>query len=142
MVDKLSKKQRSYCMSRVKNKNTDLESLVRSELRRRNLKFKTNYKDIPGSPDIAFPSRKTAVFIDGDFWHGYRFPEWARKLSPFWREKISLNRKRDVRNFQKIRKMGWTLIRLWQHDLENDFTKSLNRILEVIKPNLKHRKIS
>lgn len=142
MVDNLSRKQRSYCMSRVKNKNTDIELLVCSELKKRKVSFKTNYKVVPGSPDIAFPSRKVAVFIDGDFWHGYRFPRWESKISPFWREKISLNRKRDAKNFRKIRRMGWRSIRLWQHDLESDFTKSLNRILEIVGLNFKHRKIS
>jgi DNA mismatch endonuclease (patch repair protein) len=132
MPDTLSKKQRSYCMSRVRNKGTDIEFLICSELKRRKLRFKKNYKLMPGSPDIAFPDKKLAIFIDGDFWHGYHFPKWKSRVSPFWRKKISINRSRDLKNFRKIRRMGWRLIRLWQHDLEKNFDKSLNKILEQL----------
>jgi len=73
------------------------------------------------------------VFIDGDFWHGYRFPAWEEKVSDFWKNKISKNRERDVRNHRKLRKMGWTVIRMWQHEIERDLDGSIIRIIEAVK---------
>ena len=68
-------------------------------------------KNLPGKPDIVFTKRKIAIFIDGDFWHGYRFPTWKDSLSDFWQKKIEQNRIRDRKNFNKLRKRGWKVIR-------------------------------
>ena len=107
-------------MSRVHNRDTDLERTVRSELHKRGLRFRKHVRRLPGSPDIVFVSCRVAVFVDGDFWHGYRFPAWEQTLSDFWRRKIRKNRERDKRNFRKLRALGWTVIRLWQHQIERD----------------------
>ena len=111
MPDKLTPKQRSYCMSRVKGKDTSLEKVVRSGLQKRGLRFRKHPSGLPGKPDIIFPKEKIAVFIDGDFWHGYRFPQWQYKLKPFWKRKISETRKRDRNNFMKLKRKGWTVIK-------------------------------
>ena len=132
MVDNLTKKQRSYCMSRVKNKDTDIERIVRSELHKRGYRFRKHVKKLPGTPDIVLPRAKVAVFIDGDFWHGYRFPAWEHKVSEFWKEKIRKNRERDKKNFQKLRNMGWKVIRLWKHEVKSDLARSIGRITEAI----------
>ena len=63
-------------------------------------------RSLPGSPDVVFPRQRVAVFIEGDFWHGYRFPRWADTLKPYWREKIERNRGRDRKNHAKLRRMG------------------------------------
>ena len=115
-------------MSRVKGKDTSIEVLVRSELHSRGYRFRKHVKELPGRPDIAFSKAKVAVFIDGDFWHGYRFPAWESDVSDFWKKKITSNRARDQRNFSKLRSMGWKVIRLWQHEVLNDLEKSLMRI--------------
>lgn len=133
MPDNLTKDQRSYSMSRVKNKDTDIEKLVQSELAKRGLAFQTHLRQLPGSPDIVFPGAKLAVFVDGDFWHGYRFPAWQDKVSDFWREKISINRRRDRKNFRRLRRMGWTVIRIWQHQVEHCLDRSIQRILEDLE---------
>lgn len=133
MSDNLTPEQRSYCMSRVKGKDTGLERLVRSELHRRGLRFRKHVKDLPGRPDIVFSKARVAVFIDGDFWHGYRFPSWEHKVSDFWKTKISKNRERDRKNHRKLRKMGWKVIRLWQHDLKRDFDGCIARIISAVK---------
>ena len=132
MVDNLTSEQRSYCMSRVKNKDTDIERLVRSELHRRGYRFNKNVRNLPGSPDIVFSKIKFAVFIDGDFWHGYRFPTWEHKVSDFWKKKIGTNRERDQNNFRKLRKMGWRVLRIWQHELKKDRVKCIEKIVTTI----------
>ena len=133
MPDNLTPEQRSHCMSRIKGKDTGLERKVRSELHKRGFRFRKHVKELPGKPDIVFPKAKVAVFIDGDFWHGYRFPSWKHKVSEFWREKISKTRERDRRNFRKLRTMGWHVIRLWQHEIEKDFESCIQRITQTIE---------
>ena len=129
MVDNLSKKQRSYCMSRVKSKDTVLETRVRTELFKRGLRFRKHVAALPGRPDIVFHTAKLAVFLDGDFWHGYRYPTWQHTLPKFWREKIGRNRDRDRRNFAKLRRMGWRVLRIWQHDIERDLRSCADKVL-------------
>ena len=82
------------------------------------MKFRKHDKSLPGRPDIVFPKERVAVFIDGDFWHGWRLPAWEHKLSKFWRDKLHANRRRDRRNFRKLRTSGWKVIRIWQHQLK------------------------
>ena len=133
-MDNLTKKQRSYCMSRVKGKDTGIEKAVRSSLHNRGFRFRKHVKDLPGKPDVVFKREKVAVFIDGDFWHGYRFPVWEHKVSDFWKNKIASNRKRDIKNHSKLKRMGWKVVRIWQHELNKDFEKCIARIiLEVQK---------
>ena len=133
MPDNLTTEQRSYCMSRIKGKDTGLETRVRSELHKRGFRFRKHLKELPGKPDVVFTKAKVAVFIDGDFWHGYRFPTWEHKVSDFWKTKISKNRERDAKNYRRLRDMGWTVIRLWQHDLERDFEGSIRKIVSAVK---------
>jgi len=120
MTDNLTPEQRSYCMSRIRGKDTGLERRLRSELETLGLQFETYVKSLPGKPDIVFPNDRIAVFVDGDFWHGYRFPAWEHTLSAFWRKKIGKTRQRDQQNFRRLRKMGWQIIRIWQHELKKD----------------------
>ena len=131
MADNLTPEQRSYCMSRVRGRNTDLEKFVWNELRTRGLRFRKHVSDLPGSPDIVLLKSKTVVFVDGDFWHGYRFPVWRKKVSDFWKVKIEKNRTRDRRNFQKLRRRGWKVIRIWQHQLERDSESCIQKVISA-----------
>ena len=132
MADNLTSEQRSRCMSSVRNRDTDLERLVRSGLHKRGLRFKKHVKGLPGTPDIVFTSQAIAVFIDGDFWHGYRFPAWKYKLSDFWKAKIAKNRERDRKNFRKLKRMGWRVIRIWQHEIRADVDACIDRIVSAV----------
>ena len=133
MPDTLTKKQRSYCMSQVKAKDTSLEVQIRSILHNKGYRFRKHVKSLPGKPDIVFPSTKVVVFIDGDFWHGYRFPQWQHTLSPFWQKKIGGNRLRDQKNFRKLRKDGWKVIRIWQHEIKKDINLCIRKIEVKLK---------
>ena len=128
MSDHLTPEQRSRAMKRVKLKDGSLEVLVQRELRARGLKFRRHIRTLPGRPDIVFPKQKVAVFVDGDFWHGWRLPAWEHKLSPFWRDKLHTNRARDQRNFRKLRALGWKVVRLWQHDVLRNIAACIQRV--------------
>jgi len=132
-VDNLSKSQRSYCMSRVKGKDTGLERAVRSALHKRGYRFRKHVRGLPGKPDIVFVKARLVVFLDGDFWHGYRFPQWEKTLAKFWRDKIGETRKRDQRNFAKLRRMGWRVMRIWEHSIEKDLDEVVKRIVRAVK---------
>jgi DNA mismatch endonuclease (patch repair protein) len=120
-------------MSRVKNRDTDLERVVRSELHKRGLRFRKHVRELTGTPDIVFPRHGLAVFIDGDFWHGWRYPSWKHDLTEFWRRKIETNRERDRRNFRSLRRDGWNVIRVWQHEIEADMESCVDRIQRALQ---------
>jgi DNA mismatch endonuclease (patch repair protein) len=131
-VDNLTRAQRSLCMSRVRNSDTSLELLLRRELHRRGLRYALHRKDLAGTPDIVFAAARLAVFVNGDFWHGFGYSRWEHSLSSFWRKKIELNKRRDRRNARKLRRSGWRVITIWQHQLKRDPSACVRRVLETI----------
>jgi len=132
MTDNLTPEQRSFCMSRVKGRDTATEMRLRSELHRRGLRFRKHVSSVVGTPDIVFRRAGVAVFVDGDFWHGYRFPMWKDSLSSFWQEKIAATRARDKRNSRRLRREGWKVVRLWQHEIESDLDACVRLIVNAI----------
>lgn len=131
VADNLTTAQRSYCMSRVRVNGTDIEQAVVDAVHRRRWRYEAQAKDLPGKPDVIFRRLKVAVFVDGDFWHGYRFPTWRDSLSKFWQEKIEKTRRRDQRNFGKLRRQGWVVLRVWQHEVHDDIEQVMERICDA-----------
>ena len=132
MPDNLTREQRSYCMSRVKGKDTGLETRVRSELHKRGFRFRKHLKELPGKPDIVFTKARVAVFLDGDFWHGYGFATWQDTVSPSWKAKIAKTIERDKKYDRQLHDRGWTVLRLWQHQIEQDFENSIKYIASAV----------
>jgi DNA mismatch endonuclease (patch repair protein) len=132
-MDIVSPKVRSKIMAAVKSKNTSLERFVFAQLKKKGIRFKAHYNRVPGTPDVALPSHKKAIFIDGDFWHGFRFPAWKKTIkSKFWRDKIESNRQRDLRTFRKLRRLGWKVLRIWGHEIHNDPSGTMRRVREFV----------
>lgn len=105
-------------MASIRSTGTKPEREVFSYLRRKGIYFQKHYRRAHGRPDIALPRKKIAVFVDGDFWHGWKFKDWGHKLPQvYWKEKIEGNMRRDKRNFRKLRKEGWRVLRVWEHQL-------------------------
>jgi len=130
MADKFDKETRSRIMAAIPSTNTSPERVVFREIRKQNIHFQRHYKKALGTPDLAIPSRKIAVFIDGDFWHGFRYPVWKGRLrNSFWRKKIERNRKRDKLYHGRLRRMGWKVLRVWEHQLKNDFGGTIDKII-------------
>ena len=133
MADIMSREKRSALMSRIRGKDTRIERMVAVALTARGLRPKRHAPDLPGKPDFVFRDHRLAVFVDGDFWHGWRFPAWKHKLTPPWRPKIAETRKRDGRNFARLRRRGWRVVRLWEHQIEADLQASVIRILTALE---------
>lgn len=133
MADVLTPEQRRLNMSRVRAKNTKPETTLRSALHLRGLRFRIHRKDLPGSPDIVFPRHKIAIFIDGCFWHGC--PKHGVRPSTnqkFWVDKIEANRKRDKIASRELRKLGWKVIRIWEHDVKRNVSRVLRSIESAV----------
>lgn len=113
-MDRITKEQRSKLMSKVKGKNTKLELMLFELLQKNGFLFESHYA-ILGKPDIVFIEKKLAIFIDGDFWHGWKFETYKNKLTKYWLNKIHNNILRDKRNRGQLRKEGWRVIRFWEH---------------------------
>lgn len=138
MVDNMTPEQRRLTMSRIKGRDTKLELVVRKELHKRGYRFRVNAGWLPGKPDIAFTRIKLAVFVDGDFWHGWKFDQWSEKLAPYWRDKIGGNIARDRRHIARLRRDGWSVVRIWEHDIKKDLERCIERI-EVKIADLRQR---
>jgi DNA mismatch endonuclease, patch repair protein len=133
MTDVFSKDKRSELMGRVRSKNTKpeiaLRKLVSSHFYPLGLRYRLHGKSLLGSPDIVFVSRRVAIFVDGGFWHGYRFKNWAHKIDrKYWLPKIKENMQRDRRVNRRLRMQGWTVIRIWDHEIKRNPENVLSRI--------------
>ncbi len=133
MVDVMTPEQRSRCMSRVKSANTTTEIRLRKALWAAGLRYRLRYK-LPWKPDLVFVSARLVVFVDGCFWHGC--PVHAKKPKTnerFWDTKLRENVERDQRANGQLRRMGWNVLRLWQHDIENDLDGTVRRVRDSIE---------
>ena len=114
----MTPEQRSYTMSMIKSKWTAQERIAHNILKAMKIKHKMHPK-IKGSPDIIIPDRKIAIFLHGCFWHKcplhYRAPKSKRK---YWLPKIEKNVLRDKQNIKTLRKSGWRIIVIWEHDVK------------------------
>jgi len=133
VADNLTPEQRSYMMSRVRSTDTMPELAVRKLVHARGLRFRKHCAWLAGRPDVVFVRSMVVVFVDGDYWHGWRFPAWKDKLAPYWKQKIENNRRRDQRNFQRLRKDGWLVIRIWEHEVERDAARCIGRIEAAVR---------
>ncbi len=98
-------------MSKIEGKDTSIEKIIRSGLHIRGFRFRKHVNILPGKPNIVFTKVKVVIFIDGDFWHGFRSSLWQNRLPSYWHAKIKANQERDKRIFRKLRNIGWKVIR-------------------------------
>ncbi len=137
MADKLTPEQRSKCMAAIKGANTRPEMIVRKFLFAKGLRYRVNNRKLPGSPDIALRKFKTAIFVDGCFWHGhegcknFKLPESNRL---YWEHKIRLNYAHDYRVNVELKLLGWRVIRIWECELRNKSQRddTLRRVYDAI----------
>ncbi|MEA4970674.1 MAG: very short patch repair endonuclease [Candidatus Pelethousia sp.] len=126
-------------MSSVKSKNTRPEIALRKALWRQGLRFRVNYKKLPGKPDIVFTKAKVAVFCDGDYWHGLNWAlrglkdldEELSRYSEFWANKIRGNIQRDEEVNRQLTNLGWKVVRIWESDIKSDMEQCVKRVFEI-----------
>ena len=117
MADRISSVRRSQNMRAIKSKNTSPEKRVRSSAHRLGLRFRLHRRDLPGSPDLLFPGRKTALFVHGCFWH--RHENCSETTTPktntdYWNRKFRRNMERDRESRKKLEEGGWKVLVIWE----------------------------
>lgn len=127
-------------MSAVKSKDTRPELKLRKALWNEGLRYRVNYKKLPGKPDIVFTRWKVVIFCDGDFWHGHNWAirgmnnlqEELEGYSQYWRDKLLRNIERDEENNKALKDLGWTVIRIWESDIKNDLDGCVKLVKETL----------
>ncbi len=137
-MDNLTKKQRRKNMQNIRSADTKAELLVARELRKKKIYFARNVKSIFGKPDIVFRRKKTALFIDSDFWHVHpvRFI-MPKSNKRYWKEKIRGNKERDKEVNRKLKYEGWKVIRIWEYDIKRNTDKCIKKILKTVELEIK-----
>ena len=130
MADIFNHEKRSWVMSRIRGKNTKIEENMKEILKENKLKF-VQHPKIFGNPDFLVGDR-TAIFCDGDFWHGHDFENKKKPSKKFWKDKIQRNMKRDKTVSRKLRREGYSVLRFWEHDIEKRPYVCLNRIIRFM----------
>ena len=130
MTDVFSKEKRSWVMSRIRGKDTGIEKATASFLRINGLHYR-RFPRLSGSPDFVVEGR-VLVFCDGDFWHGYNYPRKKRLAKKFWRDKIERNMARDKSVSSRLRREGWSVARLWEHDIDRNPDKCVRKIRNML----------
>ena len=133
-MDKISKERRSWNMSRIRSRDTSLETEVRKRLFTLGWRYRLKSK-LPGHPDIVFPSKKVAVFIHGCFWHmhGCKLSTVPSTRSAFWLEKLKGNKRRDVETKVSLKDMGWRIVTVWECNLKKHPAQEIERIVEALE---------
>lgn len=133
--DIFSSEERSRIMSKISQKDTRPEILLRQQLHKAGLRFRKNVKNLPGTPDIVLPKHKTVLFIHGCFWHrhdcrkGKSVPSTRRE---FWLNKFQQNQKRDEENYHKLKDLGWKILVVWECE-HSKMDKVVERVLTELE---------
>lgn len=140
-VDRLTKEQRHKNMKNIRSKDTSIELKLRKELWRRGYRYRKNYTELPGKPDIVLTKYKIAIFCDSEFFHGKDWEVLKPQLekgnnADFWIEKISKNQQHDDDINKQLQFLGWTVIRFWGKDI----MKKTDECIQVIEENIFEQK--
>ena len=140
MPDVLTSAQRHRCMSHICSKATKPEILVRKWLWAHGYRYRLNVKSVPGKPDIVMRKYRTAIFVNGCFWHGHeRCKQFVmpKTNSDFWQTNIARNRERDQRNYDELTHAGWQVIVIWQCKLtKQELETTMQQVAVTLNHNL------
>ncbi|WP_084502092.1 very short patch repair endonuclease [Fundidesulfovibrio putealis] len=130
--DCFTPEKRSEVMSRIRGRDTGPELALRRALWSSGLRYRT-HPALPGKPDIAFISRKVAIFVDGCFWHGCPLHGVMPGTNQeFWSRKIGRNIERDRETNARLEKEGWVVLRFWEHEVEKALQDCVTRVRDVL----------
>ena len=133
MADKMTPSQRHYCMSRIRGKATKPELLVRHWLWSHGYRYRLNVKSVPGKPDIVLRKYRTAIFVNGCFWHGHEgcsLYSVPKSNTDFWIAKVQRNRERDQQEYKALHDAGWQVVVIWECQLKKTILDDTMRKVE------------
>jgi len=136
MADRISKERRSWNMSRIRGKDTKPELLLRSMLHKAGYRFRLHRKDLPGKPDIVLPKYRTAIFVNGCYWHRHKGCPNATtpKTRPeFWEAKFKDTVERDKRNVAELESLGWNVVTVWECKLKKRSSDNFESLVKLFQ---------
>jgi DNA mismatch endonuclease (patch repair protein) len=136
-MDILLPEQRSNLMSRIQSKDTGPEMKVRRMVHALGFRFRLHRRDLPGSPDLVFPSQHKVIFVHGCYWHrhqGCRYAYSPKSNTDFWQSKFEANVARDRRAASMLETLGWKVLVIWECEIQNEETLRV-RLIEFLKKN-------
>jgi len=122
-------------MGKIKSKNTKPEIILRKKLWSLGYRYRIDWRKLTGKPDIVFNKFMLVIFIDGEFWHGYNWEEKKKKIKSnrgFWIPKIERNIQRDTEVISELTRLGYTVLRFWEHEIRKDLDNCVKTILHKI----------
>lgn len=136
-MDSLTKEQRHKNMKNIKSKDTKIEVVLRKELWHRGYRYRKNYNELPGKPDIVLTKQKIVIFCDSEFFHGKDWEVLKPRLEKgnnanYWLKKIERNITRDQEINQQLNFLGWTVVRFWGKEILNNTDECIKVIEETI----------
>ena len=135
-------KSRSKQMSKIRGKGTKPEIKFRKALWAKGFRYRVNYKNLIGKPDIVFKKYRIVIFIDGEFWHGFNWKEKREKIKTnrdFWIPKIERNIQRDEEVNSTLERMGYKIFRFWEHELKTDFESCFTKVVDYLNKQRENR---
>ena len=123
-------------MRAIKSRDTSIELLLRKALWHKGVRYRKNYKSLPGKPDIAITKHKIAVFCDSDFWHGYDWENRNQRIKSnrdYWIPKIERNMARDKEVNEALAREGWTVLRFWEQKIRKDLDSCVEEVLTAVR---------
>lgn len=135
MADIFTKQKRSEVMARIRSRgNCATELRLASLMRRAGIRGWRRHLSISGRPDFAFKAHRVAVFVDGCFWHCCpKCGNMPKSNAEFWAKKLTTNKRRDQSVNRELRRQGWRVLRIWEHELEAAPERALNRLSSLVQ---------
>ena len=136
MADNHTKEVRSMNMSHIRSTGTKPEETVRKFLFSKGLRYRKNVTNLPGKPDIVLPKYKTVVFIHGCYWHrhlGCKYAYTPKTNTDFWEKKFAENVKNDAEKCAQLKASGWSVITLWECDVERRFEPTMEMLVRQLR---------
>jgi len=131
-----AKEKRRKIMQRIRSKDTKAEVILRKALWHRGIRYRKNYKGLPGKPDIAITKYRIAVFVDGDFWHArgheHNPGEQIKENVDYWTKKLRRNVERDREVNENLLELNWIVLRFWESDISKDLSQCVEEILAYL----------
>lgn len=135
MPDVLSKEQRSWNMSRIRSRDTQIEMRVRKHLFNKGFRYRKNVASLPGKPDIVLPKYNTVIFVHGCYWHRHencKYSTTPKTRAEFWNEKFNRNIANDKKHQKALRDMGWHVIILWECQIKHQFDDTMGNCISQL----------
>lgn len=134
-MDDLTPEQRRKNMQAIKSRDTTIEIMLRKALWHRGIRYRKNYKKLPGKPDIVITKHKIAIFCDSDYWHGYDWEKRNQRIKSnreYWIPKIERNMQRDIEVTAQLQNAGWTVLRFWEWQIRKHLDECVDSVLNTV----------